>query len=126
MSQAQNTGYADLKQIKMRLQISDSIKTADEKIQGFMREADSYINNQLQPFTTTPINNPDDEIKTLGSSLAAAFYNYWQSPQGTTEGIKEWKKAIQTHVKANFFKATEEGLSDNTITKTASAISGNE
>ena len=110
----------------MRLQIADSILTADEKIQGFMREADDYINTQLSPFTVTPIQNPDDELKMLGSSLAAAFYNYWQSPQGVMDAIKDWKKAIQGHVKANFFKATEDGLSDNTIAKTNSAISGNE
>ncbi len=126
MSQSAGSGYADLKQCKLRLQISDSIVAADEKIQAFMREADSYINTQVNLFATTPIKNPDDELKMLSSSLAAALYNYFQSPQAPMEGVKEYKKAIGDHIRANYYKETDTGLSADTISKTASAINGTE
>lgn len=115
-----------MRQVKQRLQISDSITAADEKIQAFMREADNYINTQIGLFATTPIANPDDELNMLSSSLAAVIYNYFQSPQAPMEGIKEYKKAIGDHIRAVYVKETDTGLTVNTISKTVSKIDGTE
>jgi len=120
------SGYANLKQIKARINISDTLTQADAKIQFYMSEADDYIDTQLGVHTTTPIDNPDKELIALASSLGASLYNYWNK-QGEYQPIKDIKHHIQEHIVANFGKKNlETDLTTNTFVKTASGIKGTE
>lgn len=121
-----SSGYADLKQIKQRVNISDSVTQADEKIQNFMTEADDYIDTQAGIHAVTPFTNPDKELIALASGLAAALYNYWNK-QAEYQAVKDYKHHIQEHIVANFgSKNLESGQTANTFTKTQSAVRGTE
>ena len=105
MSSSESTsGYADLQEVKRRLNQSLTQTGPNEKISDNMREADNYVNTQINLHATTPITNPDPELVSMASSLAAASYNYWQTPikDRNLSGIKEWKTAIQEHILAAY------------------------
>ncbi len=112
--------YADLQQIKQRLNIPDSDKTIDKKIGTYMQEADSYVNIQVGVHAVTPLTNPDGEIISLSSGLAASIYNYWQTPakDRTLDGIKEWKKEITNHIKAVYGQRSAGGTTGDTFSST--------
>lgn len=99
-----SSGYSTLRPIKRLLNIEDSVTASDSKIQDRMKQADSYIDNQVNLHALTPIDNPDEELKMLANDLAAATYNYWQTPikDRSVEGIKSWEKRIQDHILANY------------------------
>ncbi len=104
MSSESDVGYASLRETKRRLNQSDTQTAPNQKIADNMREADNYTNVQIDLHATTPITNPDPELISMASSLAAAFYNYWQTPvkDRNLSGIKEWKDAIQVHILAAY------------------------
>ncbi len=112
--------YADLKQVKERLNIPQSNITSDEKIGTHMNEADAFVNVQFSIFEITPLSNPDPEVISMTSSLAAAFSNYWQTPakDRTLDGIKEWKDAIAEHLKAVKGQKTRSDTSGDTFSAT--------
>ena len=113
MSSSESTsGYADLQETKRRLNLSGTQKAPNEKISDNMREADNYVNVQINLHAKTPITNPDPEIVSMASSLAAAMYNYWQTPikERNLSGIKEWKQAIQDHILAAYGRLNPSGL----------------
>ena len=125
-------GYAQLKQVKSLLNIPDTVPDADEKANERMVEADNYINTQLSIHVTVPIANlnatNDTELVVLSSSLAASTFNYWQSPakERTLEHIEKWEKRIQDHIMAVYAKMNPTGITNSTILKTASKITGTE
>lgn len=98
------TGYSTLRPIKRLLNIEDSVNAVNSKIQDRMKESDSYIDNQVNLHAITPIENPDEELKMLANNLAAASYNYWQTPikDRSIQGIHQWEKRIQDHILANY------------------------
>lgn len=104
MSSESTSGYADLMETKKRLNIPDSITASDEKIMSMGREADNYVNTQINLHALTPITNPDPEIVSLATGLAAAIFNYWQTPikDRNLSGVEEWKKSIQEHILATY------------------------
>ena len=112
MSSEQGTGYADLQETKRRLNIPDSTTSSDIKIAANMREADNYINTQSALHATVPFTNPDPELISLSSSLAAALFNYWQTPikERNLDGVKEWKKSISGHILAVYGRKNVNGL----------------
>jgi|TARA_R110002072_G_scaffold129883_1_gene268522 hypothetical protein len=103
---------ADLREVKRRLNIPDSESSTDSKIEDFMQEADNFVNIQLSPHATIPVTNPGPELVSLSSSLAAAIFNYWQTPikDRNLSGIQEWKKFVGDHVNAVYGKKSETGL----------------
>ena len=80
MSSNTQSGYGSLREVKKRLNIPDATKASDGKIQDQINEADNYVNNQINLHAQTPISNPDAELISLASSLAATLFNYWQTP----------------------------------------------
>jgi hypothetical protein len=116
MSSISESGYASLREMKRRINTTDSIVSSDEKCQDYMREADNHINVQIKLHAVTPIANPDPELVSLGSSLAAALYNYWQTPikDRNLDAIKSFKKDIQDHVMTAYGKYNPNGLGGGT------------
>lgn len=119
-----STGYADTKMIKQNLLIADTQTNADDKIKRYAREADDFVNTQMGLHANIPITAVDSELVSLASGVAAALYNYWNSPDQTMEGVKAYKKDITDHIKANFYRANVDGMTVDTVTKTASRILG--
>jgi len=113
MSSETESGYASLRETKRRLNITDAIKSSQEKINDYMREADNYVNTQVGVHVPgVPVTNADAEIVSLASSLAAALFNYWQTPMKdrNLEAIKSWKNSIQDHIVAAYGKFNPSGL----------------
>ena len=120
------SGFSELKQVKARANISDTVTQADAKIQFYMTEADDYVDTQVGVHTTTPITNPNKELIALASALAASLYNFWNK-QGDFEICKACKKAIQDHIVAQFARRNlDTDLTTNTFVKTTSGIKGTE
>ena len=111
--------------VHARLNIADSVTNVDDKIIDYISEADEYINTQLGIFEVVPPAGPPPELIALGSSLAAAIFNYWNSPEKPMEGVKSYKKSIQEYIKAIHLKESADGAkgADN-ILKTAGNITG--
>ena len=116
MSSESSSGYADLLEAKKRLNIPDSVTASDEKIMSMARESDNYVNTQINLHAITPITNPDPEIVSLSTGLAAAIYNYWQTPikDRNLEGMNEWKKSIQEHILAVYGRKNPNFLAGGT------------
>ncbi len=116
MSSESSSGYADLLEAKKRLNIPDSVTASDEKIMSMAREADNYVNTQINLHAITPITNPDPEIVSLSTGLTAAIYNYWQTPikDRNLEGMNEWKKSIQEHILAVYGRKNPNFLAGGT------------
>ncbi len=116
MSSESSSGYADLLEAKKRLNIPDSVSASDEKIMSMAREADNYVNTQINLHAITPITNPDPEIVSLSTGLTAAIYNYWQTPikDRNLEGMNEWKKSLQEHILAVYGRKNPNFLAGGT------------
>ena len=114
------TGFADLKSTKALLNIPDTVGNSDEKIKTHMRDADSFVTVQVGVHRDRPLTNPDDQLISLASGLAASLYNYWQTPakDRTLDGIQQWEKRIGAHVKAFYGQKDVSGTSGKTFTST--------
>jgi hypothetical protein len=117
MSSSTQSGYADLRETKRRLNIPDTVDSSDNKIADNMNDADNYINTQIQIHAVTPITNPDTELVSLASSYAATMFNYWQTPvkDRNLEGMNKWEKKIQDHIVAMYGKYNPGGLGGNEL-----------
>ncbi len=112
MSSTATGQIASLRETKRRLNIPDSVKSSDLKIQDYIQESDNYVNIQVSPHASTPLTNPSSELVSLASSLAAAIFNYWQTPikDRNLSGIQEWKKFIAENINAVYSRKSASGL----------------
>ncbi len=118
--------------VKILLNIPASNTDSDDKINIYGAEADNYANTQISihvasiPLVIT--GKPELEVGNLCDSLAAATFNYWQSPakDKTLEHIDQWKKAIQDFIIAFYAKMSAGGTTGNTFAKTSSSVKGTE
>ncbi len=111
--------------VHARLNIADSVTAVDDKITDYLEESDEYINTQLGIFEVSPPAGPPPELIALGSSLAAAIYNYWNSPEKPADGMKMYKKSIQEYIKAIHKKESAEGIAgEDNILKALGNVTG--
>ena len=119
--------------VKVLLNIPASNTDSDDKINIYGNEADNYINTQISihnasvPITITA--KPQLEVGNLADSMAAATFNYWQTPakERTLEVIEKWEKRIQDFIAAFLANINAHtGIVNNTFSKTASAVTGTE
>lgn len=121
--------YADLRQVKQMLNIPDTTTSQDDKLTRHIGEADNYANNQLALFTTTPVPNPDPNLVSLCSALAASLATYWNSQSKSPDlldGIKYYEKRLANHIQAVYGRRNLDGLGENRWGKTSSGILGTE
>ncbi len=117
------SGYASIREMKKRINISDSEPESNELLETYAREADTYINTQigLHVDDSVPIENPDKELISLASSYGSTIYNYWQNPSGkeTMDAMAKWEKKIQEHIMAKYARRNPTGVQGkNTYGKT--------
>jgi hypothetical protein len=112
MSSTEAGQIANLREVKRRLNIPDSVSSSNLKIQDYIQESDNFVNIQVSPHATTPLTNPSAELVSLASSLAAALFNYWQTPikDRNLDGIKEWKDFIAKHIDGVYARKSGAGL----------------
>ena len=112
------TNYAQVSEVKQRLNIPDVNKDSDEKIGTQCRDADSFVNVQIGVHAVVHLTNPDPQLISLASGLAAALYNYWQTPakDRTLEAVDKWEKRISDHLKAVYGQRDVSGTSGRTFT----------
>jgi len=108
------SGYADIREMKKRINISDSESDADNKLEDYAREADTYINTQigLHVDDSVPIENPDKELISLASSYGCTIWQFWGSPDATNTitAMKHWEKKIQEHIMAKYARRNPTGV----------------
>lgn len=121
------TNYAQLAETKQRLNIPNVNIDSDEKIGAHLRDADSFVNVQIGVHAVVPLTNPDPQLISLASGLAASLYNYWQTPakDRTLDGIAAWEKRIGDHLKAVYGQKDISGTSGRTFTS-SSGVTGAE
>ena len=109
MSSTAQGQIANLREVKRRLNIPDEVGSSDLKIQDYIQESDNYVNIQVSPHASTPLTNPSSELVSLASSLAAAIFNYWQTPvkERNLSGIQEWKKFIAENINATYARKSK-------------------
>jgi len=120
MSAPTTTNYANLEDVKRRLNIPQDSTVSDEKIGVALREADAFVNVQIGVHATTPLRNPDPQIISLAGGLASALFNLWQAPskEPLLELVKIYKEDIGDHIKAVYSGEDITGHTGNTFSST--------
>jgi hypothetical protein len=121
--------YSDLRQVKLLLNIPDSVTASDDKLNRHIAEADNYVDTQLGLFVATPVANPDPNIISLGSSLAAAFATYWNSQSKSPDllaSITYYERRLANHIQAIYGKRNIDGLGASRWGKSTGGILGTE
>jgi len=124
---APNQEFSDLTETKRFLNIPPSNTTAEAKINVSRNMADNYANTQINLHELIPLSEIPPILVSLGSALAAAYYNYWQSPDKTnlSKDVTLWEKEVQDYIMANYAKKNPTGLAGGNVFGVTSAMTGN-
>ncbi len=127
MSSAPTQVFSDLTETKRFLNITPSETDQDDKIDVSRNLADNYINTQINLHDVVPISPSPPALTSLASALAAAQYNYFQSPEKTDvlKDIKSWEGRVQDFILATFAKKNPTGLTGGTAFGVTSGMTGN-
>ncbi len=119
--------FSDLTETKRFLNIPPSNTTAEAKINVSRNMADNYANNQITLHELVPLATIPPVLVSLGSALAAAYYNYWQSPDKSdlVKDVRLWEKEVQDYIMANYAKKNPSGLAGGNVFGVISAMTGN-
>ena len=115
--------------VKKRLNLADTDVTQDQKIQEFISEADSFTNTQLAIFTTVPIINPEQELISLNTSLAAALTQFWTSQTKSPDLkaiIDYYETRLAAYIQSIYGKRARDGLGTGLWSKAKSQVTGTE
>ena len=82
MSSNPDQTFSTLNETKDFLNIARSNDDSNVKINTSRNSSDNYIVNQIRLHATVPVTGTDDdpELVSLGSQLAASFFNQFQNP----------------------------------------------
>lgn len=82
----------DVKVVRLRIDPSDT--TDDDRIQAFIEQADSMIDEVLSKLGfQTPLTNPSSRIKHLSADIAALLYRAWNTADPVM--IRRYKREIR-------------------------------
>lgn len=127
MSSTPTQVFSDLTETKRFLNITPSETDQDAKIDVARNLADNYVNTQINLHEAIPISPSPPALTSLASALAAAQYNYFQSPEKTDllKDVKAWESRIQDFILANFAKKNPTGLSGGDTFGVTTSMTGN-
>lgn len=119
--------FSSLDETKRFLNIPISNVTSDLKITASQNMADNYANTQINLHELIPLSAIPPALVSLGSALAAAYYNYWQSPDKTnlSKDVKLWEGEIQDYIMVNYSKRNPTGLAGGKVFGVTAPITGN-
>jgi len=110
--------YSDLNETKDYLNIARSNDDSNNKINTARNAADNYTANQIRLHATIPLTDPDPELTSLSSQLAASFFNQFQNPMKTEmmQQTAQAKQAVQDYILVTYGLKNPSGLSgENTF-----------
>ena len=119
--------FSDLTETKRFLNLPPSNTTADAKIGVSRNMADNYCNTQIDLHELIPLPTVPPSLVSLASALAAAYYNYFQSPDKTDLGkdVKLWEKNVLDYILAKYARKNPNGLSGGVPFGVTSSMTGN-
>jgi len=119
--------FSNLDTTKKFLNIPPSNTTSDAKIGVSMDMADNYSNTQINLHKMIPLGTIPPSLVSLSSALAAAYYNYFQSPDKTdlAKDVKLWSTQVQDYIMANYSKKNPTGLAGGNVFGVTAGITGN-
>ncbi len=127
MSSVPTQQFSDINEIKRFLNIPILVITSNGKIGASQNMADNYANTQIDLHELIPLGVIPPVLVSYSSALAAAYYNYWQSPDKTklTDDVKIWEGKVQDYILATYAKKNPTGLSGGKAFGVTAGITGN-
>lgn len=120
--------FSDINETKDFLNIARSNTDSDTKIDTNRNSADNYIANQIRLHADIPVSGSDldPELVSLGSQLAAAYFNQFQNPMKTEmmELVRQTKQSIQDYIMETYGRKNPSGLSGDETFGVTSGITG--
>lgn len=118
--------FTSLNETKDWLIIARNNDDSNVRIGTARNAADNYIANQIRLHASIPLADTDPELTSLGSQLAASFFNEFQNPtkKEMRELVKEVKQSIQDYILETYGLKNPSGLSGADTFGTTSAITG--
>ena len=126
MSSVPDQTYSDLDETKDFLNIARSNDDSNEKITTARNAADNYVANQIRLHADVPVTDPDPELTSLASQLAASYFNQFQNPMKleVSEVTKIVKQSVQDFIMETFGRKNPSGLSGAETFGVTSGITG--
>ena len=118
--------FSDEDETKDFLNIAHSNTDSDVKITTCRNAADNYTVNQIRLHASIQLSDPDPELTSLASQLAASYFNQFQNPmkKEMLEMTKEVKQSVQDYILETYGRKNPSGLSGEDTFGTTSAITG--
>jgi len=118
--------FSDVDETKDFLNIARSNDDSDEKITTARNAADNYIVNQIRLHATIPVTPSDPELTSMGSLLAASFFNQFQNPRKAEmrDATIQQKQSVQDFIMETFGRKNPSGLSGAETFGITSGITG--
>jgi len=118
--------FSTLNETKDYLNISRSNDDSNNKIETARNAADNYTANQIRLHATIPQVDPDPELSSLASQLAATYFNQFQNPMKTElrELVLSTKQALQDYIKETYGLENPSGLSGENTFGITSGMTG--
>ena len=118
--------FSTLNETKDFLNIARSNDNSNIRINTARNSADNYVVNQNRLHGTIPITDPDPELSSLASQLAAALFNQFQNPikSELRETVIQVKQAIQDYILETFGLKNPSGLSGADTFGVTTSITG--
>ncbi len=126
MSSIPDQTFSDLDETKDYLNIARSNDDSNEKITTARNAADNYTANQIRLHADIPLTDPDPELTSLASQLAASYFNQFQNPMKleVAEITKMVKQSMQDYVMVTYGRKNPTGLSGAETFGVTSGITG--
>ncbi len=126
MSSVPDQTFSDLDETKDYLNIARSNDDSNEKITTARNAADNYTANQIRLHADIPLTDPDPELTSLASQLAASYFNQFQNPMKleVAEITKMVKQSMQDYVMVTYGRKNPTGLSGAETFGVTSGITG--
>jgi len=126
LSSTPDQTFSDIDETKDFLNIARSNTDSDIKIDTNRNSADNYIANQIRLHAEIPLTDTDPELTSLGSQLAASYFNQFQNPMKTEmmELVRQTKQSIQDYIMETYGRKNPSGLSGDETFGVTSGITG--
>ena len=113
MSSTPDQVFSNEEETKDYLNIARSNTDSDEKITTARNAGDNYVANQIRLHADIPVTDPDPELTSMASQLAAAYFNQFQNPMKAevAEVTKLVKQSVQDFIMETFGRKNPSGLS---------------
>ena len=113
MSSTPEQKFSNEDETKDYLNIARSNDDSNEKITTARNAADNYTANQIRLHANIPLVDPDPELTSLASQLAASYFNQFQNPMKAevAEIVKLLKQSVQDYILVTYGRKNPSGLS---------------